>query len=72
LYIEFQSKVDWNKGTDILRCNPNFYGHQRYDSIIYEAQGDLAMGRLELIFRCHLPHKVTFDLALIRQYRKSA
>ncbi|KAJ7775941.1 hypothetical protein DFH07DRAFT_766883 [Mycena maculata] len=72
LYVEFQSKVDWNRGRDILRCNPMFHGRQRYDSVIYEAQGDdLAMGRLELVFRCHLPRKVTLDLAMIHPYRKS-
>ncbi|KAJ6473946.1 hypothetical protein DFH09DRAFT_1473991 [Mycena vulgaris] len=32
-------------------ANPIFHGCQRYDSIIYEAQGDdLAMGQLELVF----------------------
>ncbi|KAJ7908534.1 hypothetical protein B0H13DRAFT_1617407 [Mycena leptocephala] len=72
LYVEFQSKVDWNKGRDILRCNPMFHGRRRCDSIIYEAQGeDLAMGQLELVFRCHLLRKVTFDLAMIHRYRKS-
>ncbi|KAJ6549454.1 hypothetical protein B0H10DRAFT_1969048 [Mycena sp. CBHHK59/15] len=72
LYVEFQSKVDWNNGRDILRCNPKFHGRPRYDSIIYEAQGDdLAMGQLESVFRCHLPRKVTLDLAMIHPYRKS-
>ncbi|KAJ7480474.1 hypothetical protein B0H11DRAFT_1724784 [Mycena galericulata] len=72
LYVEFQSKVDWNHGRDILRCNPMFHGRQRYDSVIYEARGDdLAMGQLELVFRCHLPRKVTLDLAMIHPYRKS-
>ncbi|KAJ6548364.1 hypothetical protein B0H19DRAFT_1265201 [Mycena capillaripes] len=73
LYVEFQSKVDWNSGRDILRCNPKFHGRPRYDSVIYEAHDDdLAMGQLELVFRCHLPHKVTLDLALIHPYRKSS
>ncbi|KAJ6604998.1 hypothetical protein B0H10DRAFT_1922835 [Mycena sp. CBHHK59/15] len=73
LYVEFQSKVDWNSGRDILRCNPKFHGRPRYDSVIYEAHDDdLAMGQLELVFRCHLPHKVTLDLALIQPYRKSS
>ncbi|KAJ6551093.1 hypothetical protein B0H10DRAFT_1849878, partial [Mycena sp. CBHHK59/15] len=73
LYIEFQSKVDWNRGRDILRCNPKFHGRPRYDSVIYEAHDDdLAMGQLELAFRCHLPHKATLDLVLIRPYRKSS
>ncbi|KAJ7867857.1 hypothetical protein B0H13DRAFT_1635984, partial [Mycena leptocephala] len=59
-------------GRAILRCTPMFHGRRRCDSIIYEDQGDdLAMGQLELVFRCHLPRKVTLDLAMIRPYRKS-
>jgi hypothetical protein len=58
---------------ETLRCNPKFHGRPRYDSIIYEADGDdLAMGQLELVFRCHLPHKVSLDLAMIRPYHKSS
>ncbi|KAJ7206793.1 hypothetical protein GGX14DRAFT_637014 [Mycena pura] len=56
LYVDFQSKVDWNNGRDILRCNPMFHGRQRYDSVIYEAQDD----------------NLAMDLAMIRPYRKSS
>ncbi|KAJ7777849.1 hypothetical protein DFH07DRAFT_730860 [Mycena maculata] len=73
LYVDYQSKVDWKLGQDILRCNPCFHTHPRYGSIIYEAQDDdLAMGQLELVFRCHLPQKVTLDLAMIQPYHKSS
>ncbi|KAJ7870473.1 hypothetical protein B0H14DRAFT_2345697 [Mycena olivaceomarginata] len=73
LYVDFQSKVDWNSERDILRCNPKFHQRPRYDSIIYEADGnDLAMGQLELVFRCHLPHQNLLDLALIRPYCDSS
>ncbi|KAJ7831709.1 hypothetical protein B0H14DRAFT_2365040, partial [Mycena olivaceomarginata] len=73
LYVEFQSKVDWNSRRDILRCNPKFHGPPQYNSVIYKAQDDdLAMGQLELVFRCHLPHKVYLDLALIHLYHKSS
>ncbi|KAJ7603425.1 hypothetical protein B0H17DRAFT_1189832 [Mycena rosella] len=72
LYVDYQSKVDWKPARDILRCNPCFHTRSRYDSIIYEGQNDdAAMGQLELVFRCHLPQKITLDLALIRPYRKS-
>ncbi|KAJ7817727.1 hypothetical protein B0H13DRAFT_1662465 [Mycena leptocephala] len=73
LYVDYQSKVDWKLGRDILRCNPCFHTRPRYDSIIYEGQDDdLAMGQLRLVFRCHLPQKITFDLAMIQPYRKSS
>ncbi|KAJ7511936.1 hypothetical protein B0H11DRAFT_2268883 [Mycena galericulata] len=73
LYVNYQSKVDWKLARDILRCNSCFHTRPRYDSVIYEAQDDdLVMGQLQLVFRCHLPQKVTLDLAMIRPYRKSS
>jgi hypothetical protein len=30
------------------------------------------MGQLQLVFRCHLPQKITLDLAMIQPYRKSS
>ncbi|KAF7371641.1 hypothetical protein MVEN_00019800 [Mycena venus] len=67
--IDYQSTVNWKSATDILRCNPKFHGQPRYDSLIFSAQDDpLAMGQLELIFRCHLPGRVSLDLAMIRTY----
>lgn len=73
LYVDYQSKVDWKLARDILRCNAHFHGRSRYDSIIYEGHDDdLAMGRLEMVFRCHLPCKVCLDLAMIKPYCKSS
>ncbi|KAJ7095549.1 hypothetical protein C8R44DRAFT_644930 [Mycena epipterygia] len=73
LYVDYQSKVDWKLGRDILRCNAQFHGRSRYDSVIYEAHDeDLAMGQLEMVFRCHLPRKVCLDLAMIKPYCKSS
>ncbi|KAJ7214959.1 hypothetical protein GGX14DRAFT_359868, partial [Mycena pura] len=72
LYVNYESKVNWSNARDILRCNPVFHGRPRYDSIIYEALNEpLAMGKLEVVFRCYLPRKATLDLALISPYRKS-
>ncbi|KAJ7606248.1 hypothetical protein FB45DRAFT_765753, partial [Roridomyces roridus] len=73
LYIDFQSRVDWKQGRDILRCNPMFHGRPRYDSVTYSADRDeSAMGRLKFLFRCQLPSKETIDLALVRPYRRSS
>ncbi|KAJ7430437.1 hypothetical protein FB451DRAFT_1068346 [Mycena latifolia] len=73
LYVDYQSRVDWKLARDILRCNPSFHTRARYDSVIYESQDDdLAMGQLRLVFRCHLPQKVTLDLAMIRPYCHSS
>ncbi|KAJ6563090.1 hypothetical protein DFH09DRAFT_920365, partial [Mycena vulgaris] len=73
LYVEYQSLVDWRGAGDILRCNPHYHGLPRYDSVIFSAEDDvLAMGQLDFVFRCHLPHRVSLDLALIRPYRTSS
>ncbi|KAJ7797629.1 hypothetical protein B0H14DRAFT_2389551 [Mycena olivaceomarginata] len=72
LYLNFQSTVDWKEGRDVLRCNAKFHGRKRYDSVMYAANDDpMAMGRLEFLFRCHLPDRRTIDLALVRPYRAS-
>ncbi|KAJ7493651.1 hypothetical protein FB451DRAFT_1164530 [Mycena latifolia] len=69
LYIEYQSMVDWRCERDILRCNPSFHGLPRYNSVIFSAEDDLlAVGQIEYLFRCHLPHRVPLDLAMIRPY----
>ncbi|KAF7371552.1 hypothetical protein MVEN_00010200 [Mycena venus] len=73
IYVEYASKVDWKSAKDILRCNPWFHGHPRYDSILYTADDDpMAMGQLDLVFRCHLPRHKSIDLAMIQSYRTSS
>jgi hypothetical protein len=64
--------VDWRCERDILRCNPSFHGLPHYDCLIFSAEDDLlAMGRIRYLFRCHLPHRVSLDLAMIWPYRAS-
>ena len=31
--------VDWRPTTDYLRCNPSFFGHERYDHALIEEAG---------------------------------
>ncbi|GJE89869.1 hypothetical protein PsYK624_059800 [Phanerochaete sordida] len=31
VYLRYQSMEDWREARDILRCNPDFHGHPRYD-----------------------------------------
>ncbi|KAJ7604745.1 hypothetical protein FB45DRAFT_1043189 [Roridomyces roridus] len=67
LYVDFQSRVNWKQGRDILRCNPMFHERPRYDSVMYAAEGDeSAMARLDFLCRCRLPDGQTIDLALTR------
>jgi hypothetical protein len=73
LYVEYQSEVDWRSARDILRCNPQFHSVPRFDSVIYSADDDpLAIGQLELLFRCRLPGNTSLDLAMIRPFRRTS
>ncbi|KAJ7302615.1 hypothetical protein DFH08DRAFT_635721, partial [Mycena albidolilacea] len=73
IYVKYQSKVDWRSATDILRCNPLFHGHPRFDSVIYEEDNKpLAVGKLHFVFRCHPPGDAVIDLALARPFGTTA
>ncbi|KAJ7265959.1 hypothetical protein B0H12DRAFT_1046401 [Mycena haematopus] len=73
MYVEYQSKVDWRSGRDILRCNPRFHGAPRFDSVMYEDDNDsLAMGQFHFLFRCHLPSDSALDLAMVLPFRRTA
>jgi hypothetical protein len=34
IILNYQSVEDWTEGSNILRCNPNFHGRQRFDCVI--------------------------------------
>ncbi|KAJ7467649.1 hypothetical protein FB451DRAFT_1040236, partial [Mycena latifolia] len=67
-----ESKVDWRSARDILRCNPQFHGAPRFDSVIYEDDNDaLAMGQFHFVFRCHLPGNTALDLAMVQPFGRT-
>ena len=39
LKVNYKSVVDWRTYTDYLRCNPSFFGHERYDYALVEEGG---------------------------------
>ncbi|KAH9885840.1 hypothetical protein C8Q73DRAFT_659190, partial [Cubamyces lactineus] len=53
LRVSYESMADWRKSTDLLRCNPQFHGHARYDSVLVRAEPDF-IGRLLCIFTCNV------------------
>ncbi|KAJ7220703.1 hypothetical protein GGX14DRAFT_559495 [Mycena pura] len=72
IYVDYQSKVDWRSARDILRCNPHFHGAPRFDSVIYEDDGNpLALVEFHFIFRCHLPSGAVLDLALVQPFHET-
>ncbi|KAF9231165.1 hypothetical protein BU15DRAFT_90973 [Melanogaster broomeanus] len=36
LKVNYESTVDWRQNTDHLRCNPSFFGQQRYDAALIQ------------------------------------
>jgi hypothetical protein len=66
--VTYQSCEDWRSCTDILRCNPSFQSHPRYDAVILNTADEL-YGRLEGLFRCTLPSGRQYDVALVCKLR---
>lgn len=66
--------VDWRQATDLLRCNPDFYNHPRYDHIVIQSDvatqlGNVIIAKLAFIFRVKFNNKA-YDLALVRPLDK--
>ncbi|KAJ7210005.1 hypothetical protein GGX14DRAFT_565809 [Mycena pura] len=72
VHLEFQSRVDWSPQRDILRCSPSFFGHPRYDCVLFNAEEDpLSLARLVALLRCKVPDGRSFDLAFVRRFKNS-
>ena len=55
--VNFESQVDWHLDTDYLRCNPNFHGHECWDFVLVQMEGNNIMFmQLLIIFRCIIPN----------------
>ena len=58
--------VDWATKTDLLRCNPEFWGHPRYDFVIADvAPRGQVFARLVFLFTCQVSANV-HALALVQ------
>ncbi|KAI0681797.1 hypothetical protein C8T65DRAFT_598069, partial [Cerioporus squamosus] len=69
LRVNYESLEDWKLATDRLRCSPKFFGHPRYDFIIYKADelGTLKFGRLKDVFISEVAEK-KYPIAFIEAY----
>ncbi|KAJ7687007.1 hypothetical protein B0H17DRAFT_939787, partial [Mycena rosella] len=71
-HITYQSLEDWRGLRDIVRCNPSFHGHSRYDSFLFDSDSPgMSFTRICAFLRCTLESKRPFDIALVHQYRQS-
>lgn len=63
---------DWTEGMNMMRCNPNFHGRERFDCvIIHDDAQNLSVARLLDLFRCWLPSGKVVNLALVRHFSSS-
>ncbi|KAI0633772.1 hypothetical protein C8Q77DRAFT_1218049 [Trametes polyzona] len=67
LRINYASLVDWREETDLLRCNPMFYGRPRYDCIIISGAKYDYCGRIITLFTCSVNDTLQ-PMALIHPY----
>ncbi|KAF8127384.1 hypothetical protein EV363DRAFT_1401113 [Boletus edulis] len=66
LKVHYESRMDWRQSTDYLRCNPEFHGKPRYDSVVFQVSPeDVTFARLVLMFSCSVPPFGTYDFALV-------
>jgi len=67
--IQYQSIEDWTECHDIMRCNPDFHQHERYDCVIinYDSPGT-TVARLRSLLRCQLSSGKVIDVALIHSF----
>ncbi|KAJ7120304.1 hypothetical protein C8R44DRAFT_623686, partial [Mycena epipterygia] len=63
---------DWRGLRDIVRCNPSFHGHQRYDSVLFNSDSPrMKFARVFSFLRCTLESKRQFDVALVHEFRET-
>ncbi|TFY63623.1 hypothetical protein EVG20_g6237 [Dentipellis fragilis] len=65
LDLKFQSLDDWKEGRNILRCNPDFYGHPRFDCVVINTEREASYARLQYMFTCKLPSHTELDICLL-------
>jgi hypothetical protein len=71
VHVAYSSLDDLRMETDILRCNPNWYGKgARHDCALVSREGEpLRVVRIEGLLRCmHALTRRTFDVVLVRHH----
>ncbi|KIJ66780.1 hypothetical protein HYDPIDRAFT_174145 [Hydnomerulius pinastri MD-312] len=69
LKVNYESKMDWRKYTNHLRCNPSFHSKPRYDCVLFQfSQDEIPFARLMFMFTCKIPEFGEYDFALVHPY----
>lgn len=71
--VKYQSLEDWTESRDILRCNLQFHGKERYDCILSESEiSALQFSRLKALLRCKFPSGRLLDIAVVHKFTSYA
>ena len=70
LKVNFDSHVNWQQATDLLRCSPLFHKHPRYDCVIVQTVNGFIFAQLILLFECTID-STTYSFALIHPFDAS-
>ncbi|KAJ3911499.1 hypothetical protein F5877DRAFT_73133, partial [Lentinula edodes] len=68
LKIRYESLETWRLAVDILRCNPSFHGHPRYDYIIFRGILGPVFARLHYLLLCNACNS-QYPIALVQAYK---
>ncbi|OSD08233.1 hypothetical protein PYCCODRAFT_1357246 [Trametes coccinea BRFM310] len=68
--VNYESLADWRMTTDMVRCNPIFFGHPRYDCVLVQAATQF-FARLIITFTCKVGDSLQ-PLALIQPFDRLA
>lgn len=70
LYITFRSMEDWRSSKDILRCNTNFHGRERFDFVAINTD-PVSFAQLLFVFTCKDSEDRQCDVALVKMLMPS-
>ncbi|KAJ7237081.1 hypothetical protein C8J57DRAFT_1087817, partial [Mycena rebaudengoi] len=72
LYLHYQSLEDWTHCRNILRCNPRYFDHPRYDCVLINTDSsDMVCARLRGLFACEVSGQ-WHHVALIQKFKRSS
>ncbi|KAJ7253263.1 hypothetical protein C8J57DRAFT_1660481 [Mycena rebaudengoi] len=72
LYLHYQSLEDWTDCRNILRCNPRYFDHPRYDCVLINTDSsDMVCARLRGLFACEVSGQ-WHHVALIQKFKRSS
>lgn len=63
----YTCSANWDLKTDHLRCNPCFFGHPRYDSVVVNGNPDVFFAQLLAIFTFKVSGTI-LSLAYVQPY----